>query len=182
MDSPVLSGEIMDRGLENSIEHAEALVEAGVDCLYIGDPSSSASLISPDHFREFCLPRFKTFCDKLHRHEDLLIYIHICGNSEPLLEMMEDTGVDCVEPLDPLGGVDIADAKQRIGHRVCLMGGLDTVVLLNETPEKVYEEAFNCCEKGGKTGYILAAGDMVPDFTPPENVKAMVRASREFIK
>ena len=26
------------------------------------------------------------------------------------LELMADTGVDCIEPLDPLGGVDVADA------------------------------------------------------------------------
>ncbi|OHB80635.1 MAG: hypothetical protein A2V98_10595 [Planctomycetes bacterium RBG_16_64_12] len=40
----------------------------------------------------------------------VLTYLHICGNSTQILELMADTGVDCIEPLDPLGGVDVADA------------------------------------------------------------------------
>ncbi len=176
VDNPELSHAIMDKGLEISIQHAEALVETGIDALYIGDPSSSASLISPAHFREYCLPRFTDFCTRLHR-KNVLIYMHICGNSSPILEMMADSGADCVEPLDPLGGVDIAVAKKRIGDRVALMGGLNTLVLLNGTPQQVHENALECAKKGGAAGYILAAGDMVPDFAPRENIEAMVEAA-----
>lgn len=178
MDNPELSKRIMDRGLEVSKVYAHALVEIGVDALYIGDPSSSCSLISPAQFREFCLPRFTDFCSELHK-KDILIYIHICGNSSPLLEMLADTGTDCVEPLDPMGGVSVADAKKRVGDRIALMGGVDTVSLLNGSPEEVKKESENCIAEGGPDGYILAAGDMVPDFAPEENVRAMVAAAGE---
>jgi uroporphyrinogen-III decarboxylase len=178
MDNPELSKLIMDRGLEVSKAYAHALVEIGVDALYIGDPSSSCSLISPAQFREFCLPRFTEFCSELHE-KDILIYIHICGNSSPLLEMLADTGTDCVEPLDPMGGVSVADAKKRVGKRVALMGGVDTVSLLNGSPEEVRNESEKCIAQGGPDGYILAAGDMVPDFAPEENVQAMIAAARE---
>ena len=108
-------------------------------------------------------------------------YLHICGNSNPILEMMADTGADCVEPLDPMGGVEVADAKRRIGKRVALMGGLSPLTLLNGSPEQVFEEATACCRAGGLDGgYILAAGDMVPDRSPEENVLAMVQAARDF--
>ena len=176
---PELAGRIMDIAVINAIEHARALVICGVDALYIGDPSSSASLISPRHFEEFCLPRFKLLCEELHK-SGVLIYIHICGNSRPILEMMADTGADCIEPLDPLGGVDVADAKRRVGSRVALMGGVNTLSLLKCTPEEVYEESIACCRAGGNDGgYILAAGDMVPDFAPEANVRAMVQAARD---
>jgi hypothetical protein len=175
----VLVNRIMDRALENAIEYAKALAGCGVDALYIGDPSASSSVISPRHFEEFCLPRFRRFCDELHRHE-ILIYLHICGNSNLILEMMADTGADCVEPLDPLGGVHVADAKRRVGHRVALMGGLNTLTLLSGSPGQVYDEAMACCRAGGDDGgYVLAAGDMVPDGTPEENVRAMVQAARD---
>ena len=125
-------------------------------------------------------PRFRLFCTELHKLE-VLIYLHICGNSNPILEMMADTGVDCVEPLDPLGGVDVGDAKRRIGKQVALMGGLNPLTLLRSSPEQVYEEATACCCAGGPDGgYILAAGDMVPDQTPQENIHAMVQAAGDF--
>ena len=180
MTNPDLVKQILEVALSQAIEHARALVHCGVDALYIGDPSASASLISPKHFEEFCLPFYQAFCSELHR-EDILIYLHICGNSTPILEMMADTGADCIEPLDPLGGVKVSNAKERIGNRVALMGGVNTITLLEGRAEDVYEEAIACCRSGGQGGgYILAAGDMVPDFTPEVNVQALIRAAREF--
>ena len=88
--------------------------------------------------------------------------------------MLADTGVHVVEPLDPAGGVSVADAKRRIGDRVALMGGLSTLTLSNGTPEEVRAEAIQKCREGGPHGYILAAGCMVPPETPLENLQAMV--------
>ena len=162
----------MDLQAEAIIQRAEKLLTTGIDVLYIGDPSSSASLISPRHFEKFCLPAYRKFCD--HLKEKSLIYIHICGNSDPILEMMADTGAHVVEPLDPLGGVSVADAKRRIGHKVALMGGVNTLTLSRGTPEEVRAEAIQKCREGGPYGYVLAAGDMVPPETPLENLRALV--------
>ena len=46
------------------------------------------------------------FCAHFRR-TGILIYIHVCGNSTPILEMLADTGVHTVEPLDPMGGVSV---------------------------------------------------------------------------
>ena len=167
----------MDMQADTMIERAEQLLRTGIDCLYIGDPAASASLISPRHFERFCLPGYQRFCGHF-RDDDILIYIHICGNSRPILEMLADTGADVVEPLDPLGGVQVADAKRRIGQRVALMGGLNTLTLANGTPEEVRDEAILKCQEGGPQGYILAAGDMVPPTTPVANLQAMVDVAR----
>ncbi len=163
----------MDMQADVIIERADRLLETGIDCLYIGDPAASASLISPRHFERFCLPAYQKFC-RHFKDRDVLIYIHVCGNSRPILEMLADSGADAVEPLDPLGGVEVADARRRIGHRVALMGGLNTLTLANGTPQEVREEAIRKCCEGGPHGYILAAGDMVPPSTPVANLQAMV--------
>jgi uroporphyrinogen-III decarboxylase len=167
----------MDMQADASIEQAEKLLTTGIDCLYIGDPAASASLISPRHFEKFCLPGYQKFCRRF-RGTGILIYIHVCGNSRPILEMLADTGADAVEPLDPLGGVEVADAKRRIGHRVALMGGLNTLTLANGTPAEVQAEAIRKCREGGPHGYILAAGDMAPPITSLANLQAMVDVAR----
>jgi Uroporphyrinogen decarboxylase (URO-D) len=167
----------MDMQADVIIERAELLLETGIDCLYIGDPAASASLISPRHFERFCLPAYQKFC-RHFKGRDTLIYIHVCGNSRPILEMLADTGADVVEPLDPLGGVEVADAKRRIGQRVALMGGLNTLALAHSTPGEVREEAIRKCREGGPHGYILAAGDMVPPNTPVANLQAMVDVAK----
>ena len=172
-DRPDFVSAVMDMQAEAVIQRAEKLLTTGIDVFYIGDPAASASLISPKHFEKFCLPAYQKFCHHF-RDEDILIYIHICGNSDPILEMMADTGAHVVEPLDPLGGVSVADAKRRIGDRVALMGGVNTLTLAHGTPEEVRAEAIQKCQEGGPYGYVLAAGDMVPPETPLENLQAMV--------
>ncbi len=166
---------VMDLQAEAIIRRAEKLLATGIDALYIGDPAASASLISPRHFERFCLPAYRKFC--AHFRHRILIYIHICGNSRPILEMMADTGAHVVEPLDPLGGVEVADARRRIGHRVALMGGVNTLTLANGSPEEVRQEAIRKCREGGPHGYILAAGDMVPPQTPLANLRALVEVA-----
>lgn len=172
-DCPDFVNAVMDMQAEAVIRRAEKLLTIGIDALYIGDPSASASLISPRHFEQFCLPAYQKFC-RHFKGRDIPIYIHICGNSEPILEMMADTGAHVIEPLDPLGGVSVADAKRRVGDRVALMGGVNTLTLSEGTSEQVRAEAIQKCREGGPWGYILAAGDMVPPETPLENLQALV--------
>ncbi len=164
---------VMDMQAEAMIRRAEKLLPTSIDALYISDPSASASLISPKHFEQFCLPTYQKFCQHF-RDSDVLVYLHICGKSGPILEMMADTGVDAIEPLDPLGGVSVADAKRRVGDRVALMGGVNTLSLSDGTEEEVRVEAIQKCQEGGPYGYVLAAGDMVPPGTPLENLQALV--------
>ena len=177
VERPTFVSAVMDMQAEVVIQRAEKLLSTGIDALYIGDPWASASLISPQHFERFCLPAYQKFC-RHFRDQDILIYLHICGNSEPILEMMAATGADVIEPLDPLAGVQVADAKRRVGDKVALMGGVSTLTLANGTAEQVKAEAIEKCREGGPQGYILAAGDMVPPATPLENLQAMVDVAR----
>ena len=172
-ERPDFVSAVMDMQADAVIERGERLLATGVDAFYVGDPSASGSLIGPWHFERFCLPGYRKFC-RHFKDRDILMYIHVCGNSNPILEMLADTGVHVVEPLDPLGGVSVADAKRRIGHRVALMGGVNPVLLSRGTPEDVEAEAVQKCREGGPVGYILAAGDMVPPDTSLENLQAMV--------
>ena len=177
IDRPDFVRAVMDIQVEAAIRQTEKVLTADIDALMIGDPASSASLISPQHFERFCLPAYQKFCRNF-KDCDVLIYIHVCGNSNPILEMLADTGVHMVEPLDPLGGVSVADAKRRIGNQVSLMGGLNTLTLSNGTSEEVRAEAIQKCREGGPHGYVLAAGDMVPPSTSLENLHAMVQVAK----
>lgn len=172
-ERPDFVSAVMDMQAQAAIRIAEKLLKTDIDAFYIGDPSASGSLISPKHFEQFCLPAYQKFCNHF-KHTDILIYIHICGNSNPILEMMAETGADVVEPLDPMGGVRVDDAKSRIGAKVALMGGVNTLTLSDGSAEDVTNEAILKCRQGGPYGYVLASGDMVPPNTSYENIQALV--------
>lgn len=174
---------IMERQFLRLHEHVLAFEAIGIEGYYTGDASASCSLVSPKMFRELLKPYYIRHIKDIKSH-GLTALLHICGQSNQILEDIADIAPDIFESLDPpsLGGnVDLADAKRRIGNKVCLKGNLDAPNLIRRGPtEKVYHEALKCCEvaaKGG--GYVLSSEQIIPD-TPPENVMAMEKARRDF--
>ncbi|MHB9070805.1 MAG: uroporphyrinogen decarboxylase family protein [Sedimentisphaerales bacterium] len=178
IEKPDFVKAIIDRGLQISIEVSIAFAKIGIDALYIGE--TYGGLIGPRLFEEFCMPAFTAFVKALKPY-GILTYLHVCGNSTQLLELMADTGVDCIEPLDPLGGVSVADAKKRVGNRIALMGGINTTLLAHGSLDDVVADYRRCLDGGAPGGgYILAAGDMLPTETSKEKVEAMIKVAHSY--
>jgi uroporphyrinogen-III decarboxylase len=161
---PELVHAVMEKGVEIAISRGKYLLDHGIRILRINDSTGNMSLISPEHWKEFVYPHIKTVCDELHHyHRDALIYCHICGNVLPVIHLLVDTGLDCIGPLDPLGGFTVEEARQKAGTGVALMGGVNTMTLLNGTPEQVKAESIMCMEQAGDLGgFILGSGCVVP--------------------
>lgn len=179
-DDPIFVHEVMKRATAISIEVGKALIEAGVDGIYIGDAWASASIISPRIYEEFCLPYHRKAAQAFQAL-GAKVYLHICGDSGPLMELMAATGVDAIEPLDVDGGVNPEEAKAKVGDRVCLKGGVSTRLLLNGSPDEVYAEAERLIGLLGPIGLILGSADDIPRDTPFANIDAMVRAAKDTI-
>lgn len=82
----------------------------------------------------------------------------------PILKRIADMGPDAMETCTPrsMGGdADLGEAKRRIGHRVCMIGGFDQChPLLGCTPEETRRAVRRCCEQAGPGGgCILAPSD-----------------------
>lgn len=180
IEEPELVHQAHELFTKKSIEKAKAYASIGMDAIYIGDAWSSASVISPAMFKEFCVPYYRMAVKEIHKL-GLKVYLHICGNSAPILEHMASTGVDGIEPLDPLGGVSLSDARDRVGKVVALKGGINTLTLLNGTPEEVEAETRQCLELfRGVPGYIFGTGDDIPRDVSVENMKRMCETVRAF--
>ncbi len=82
--------------------------------------------------------------------------------------------------MDPTSGMTVARTIAEADQRLCLIGGVSCLSLLNGTPESVYAEAMNCIHAGGSVGrYVLGSACAVPRYTPVENVRALTRAAME---
>jgi uroporphyrinogen-III decarboxylase len=125
--------------------------------------------VAPDQFREFMKP-YDTECVQAAHDAGYLVSFHNCGRATLLLEDMADTGPDAIETLTSSrssGDVDLADAKQRIGDRVCLFGGFNEHLLHEADADAVREEVKRCLDaamEGG--GYILRSTGQIFDAKP----------------
>ena len=176
---PDLVHALMEKGVAMAVEKGKFHVDCGIKMLRVNDSVANMSVISPAHFQEFILPHMKTLCDELHHYDpEVRIYCHICGNVLPVMDLLVDAGLDCIGPMDPLGGFSAKEARQAVGSRVSLMGGVNTLTFLNGAPDQVAREARECLKVFGKTGYILGSGCVVPPGTKKENLLAL-RAEAE---
>ncbi|MBI3987810.1 MAG: hypothetical protein HY343_12865 [Lentisphaerae bacterium] len=166
-----------ERKAEISIRQAQAMARLGVDAFYIGE--TFGQFLSPEDFRALCLPYFQEFVSAL-RPTGKSIYLHMCGRITHLLDAIAETGVDCIEPLDELGGTRVREVKERLGGHMALMGGVRTDILAHGSLAEVEGDCRRCLrEAAAGGGYILAAGDMLPTETDPAKVRAMVRIAAE---
>ena len=168
-----------DIGIRLCIEQAKFHIDNGVRVLRYNDSVANMNVISPQMWREFVAPRITQFCKEVHAYNrDVKIYCHICGNVLPILDDLVETGLDCIAPLDPLGGMSITQVRQRLGKRMPLMGGVNTLSFVNKTPEEVCKEAMACIREGFFDGnYAVGSGCVVPRMAKKENIAALRQAS-----
>ena len=81
-----------------------------------------------------------------------------------------------------MGDADPAAIKETYGDRIALMGGVDAVneVYLSNPDEirRMVERRMAVYKPGG--GYIFDGSNSLVYETPPENVRALADAGREF--
>ncbi|HEX6975270.1 MAG TPA: uroporphyrinogen decarboxylase family protein [Vicinamibacterales bacterium] len=156
--------------------------EAGADAVLISSAYAGGGFISPRHYERFVLPYEHALVDSLNKEfPGRPVYTHTCGAIGDRLELMVRSGTNGIDTLDPppLGTVDLADAKARLGTRVFIKGNMDPVnTVLRGTPEDCYRDArerIAIASPGG--GYILSTACSVPPHAPPENVLQLARAA-----
>lgn len=151
------------------------LARAGADAVLISSAFAGGGLISPEHYRRFVLPYERAAIAGFRAaFPDVPVYTHTCGAIGDRLELMAETGTGGIDTLDPppLGTVELADAKRRIGDRLFIKGNIDPVnVVLAGTPADVRAAAERCLRDamaGG--GYVLSTACSVAPASPPGNI------------
>lgn len=181
LSETALAEAIIEKGTAIAVERARFWLARGIRVLRINDSMANMSVISPDHWREFVAPAFREFCHQVHALDpEALIYCHICGNVMPVLEELAQTGLDCIGPLDPMGGMSVSTVRELIGQEIALMGGINTMTLLQGPISAIHDETRQCIEANASdTGYIPGSGCVVPPHAPLEHLKALYDAACE---
>jgi len=140
-----------------------SLKGAEYDLIEHGGGDASSTVISPKIFDEFVAPYDSELIEEAHKQGQRVVY-HTCGGMMPLLERIADMGPDAAETFTPpaMGGdADLREAKKRIGHRVCMIGGFDQFHYFEGcTPEETRKEVRRCFKEAGPGGgFILAPSD-----------------------
>lgn len=143
--------------------YIRSLRGARYDILELGGGDASTTVISPDIFNEYVAPYDAPLIEEAHKAGQRIVY-HTCGGMMPILEDIANMWPDAMETFTPKAigtDVDLAEAKRRIGDKVCMIGGFDQVNFFKGcTPQQTRAEVRRCFEEAGDGGgYILSPSD-----------------------
>jgi MtaA/CmuA family methyltransferase len=158
------------------IDFALAQVEVGADMIGASDPA--ASMVSGKMYREFILPYEKMVCTAIH-DAGSLVNLHICGDTNHLLDAMVGTGADLFNIDHPVSLQRARDVFSA--HSRSYKGNLNPVSdLMRASPRQCRTRAHECISIALGTRYMLSAGCEIPAETPDEVLVAFCSAPKTF--
>lgn len=162
-DDPAWVHELLGILQRRKLTFARSLEGARYDLLELGGGDASSTVISPALFDRFVAPYDEPIIEAAHAAGQRIVY-HTCGGMMPLLERIAAMGPDAMETFTPkaMGGdADLAEAKRRVGDKVCMIGGFDQFHFFrNCSPARTRAEVRRCFDVAGPGGgYILSPSD-----------------------
>jgi uroporphyrinogen decarboxylase len=150
--------------------YIRSMAGARIDLVELGGGSASSTVISPKLFEAFVAPYDSEMIALAHQAGQRIVY-HTCGGMMPILEKIAAMQPDAMETFTPAamgGDVDLAEARRRLGDRMCIIGGFDQFHCLTgckpETTRAAVRRAF--AEAGPAGAYILSPSDHFFDADP----------------
>lgn len=175
--------DLLKRVVEYNLKLAEIAVKRyDIQIVATTDDVCSARgpLVSPRAYKEVILPEFRNVI-RGYRSLGMYVIKHCDGDIRAFIDLWIEAGINCLDPIDPGGNLDMKEIKDQYGHLICLKGNIDcTGSLVNGTPEEVEEEVRQCIENGGRSGLILSSSNTIHRGVNPENYRAMLDALRKF--
>lgn len=128
------------------------------------------SMVSPAHFKEFCLPYMQEIFSECP--PDAVKIYHNDGRIEHLLEQLPQIGLDILH-----SSVDSHKVFQ-VNEHIIFMGNLPPLALLQHgSPENVEKAVKELIKSSPDQRLIVSASGEFADKTPKENVRAMIEAA-----
>ncbi|MCX8052861.1 MAG: hypothetical protein N3B12_03565 [Armatimonadetes bacterium] len=181
-DDPVNIERILEIETESAYRIAKAAAKAKLGPMYfIGDDVAykGALLFSPDFLRRTFIKSLAKCIEPL-KAAGIKIIFHSDGYLMDILDDMIDAGIDGLNPIEPLAGMDIALLKREYGKRLVLVGGVDCSQLLPfgsvEDVIRGTREVLRIAAPGG--GFFIGSSSEIVPSTPVENILAFYETCR----
>ncbi len=161
-------------------------VELGAEAVYIANDMgfNTNTLVSPETMRDIFLPDLKKQVQAI-KAAGAKVILHSCGNLNPILPDIVDTGIDALTNLQVSAEMDLAQIKRDYGDRITIMGNVDSTNVLsvknNRTAiEREVVKKLRIGAPGG--GYVMSTDHSLHQGIPVENVDLYLEFTKKYGK
>ena len=175
---PDLVKALVELSVDVNLAMAKEVAARDVDFVWTGDDyaANAGPMISPESFRDILYPGL---CRVIGGFKELGLPVikHTDGNLWSIIDMIIDSGITCLDPIDPQAGMDLVEVKAKYGHAVALKGNVDCAATMTfGSREETIEETKRALRQGAPGGgFILSSSNSIHSGVKPENYLALMQ-------
>lgn len=184
-DMPKLMHEMMEFIADFTIEISKPILSRITpDYVFINEDMAmkNGPLLSPGQYREFIFPHMRRLVDFFKSQGIPYVAVDTDGNSEPLLSMLIDAGVDAIWPMERAAeDQDPMELRKKYGRDLRLWGGVDKRELAKGIPdiENHLASLLPIVEDGG---FIPTVDHLVPPDVSLDNFKYYMKRKQDMLR
>jgi uroporphyrinogen decarboxylase len=182
-ERPELVEGVVRRCVDHYIRVIERSAELGVTLVFTGDDvaDSRGPLLNPSLWESLFMPHFRRLVAAIHGC-GLYHWKHSDGNMYPLLDSIVGAGSDGIDPIDPMGGMELSVVKARYGQQVAIKGNVDQTELLMYGPPEAVVESVKACirDAAASGGYVCSSSNSIHSGVDPELYQVMIQAIHHY--
>jgi len=157
------------------------VIAEGVEVIVLGDDfaGKTGPFMSPEHFRKYIYPGLKRVVETC-KGAGAYVIKHADGDLWKILDMIVETGVDALGPLEPLPAMQLSRIKDAYPE-LTVVGNIDVDLLSVGTVENVRARTRACIVDAAPGGrFILSSGNSITSTVRPELYRTLIDVKNEY--
>lgn len=174
VDHPDIIDELLERNVRRGLRWIEHLpADHGIEAMFCGDDVAykSGPLLSPAWMADHYFPRMARLNEALHRR-GISVLFHSDGNLMPILGLLVDAGIDGLNPIEIMAGMDVGEIH-RLYPKLYLCGGIDVSQLLPFGTAAQVRDATRRAIDAAEGRLMVGSSTELNDDVPLENFLAV---------
>jgi hypothetical protein len=173
-DCPEVIDEVLESQTASAVDWIEHLpADHGLTAVFCGDDIAfkSGPLMSPVWLRGSFFPRLARVLGAYHAR-GIKVLFHSDGNLNPILDDLVEAGIDGLNPIEVVAGMDVAEIHRR-HPRLFLCGGIDVSNLLPYGRPPQIRDAVRRALDAAEGRIMIGSSTELADNVPLENYLAL---------
>ncbi|MBR2465846.1 MAG: hypothetical protein IKB38_02805 [Clostridia bacterium] len=181
---PEMLHDMLDTFADTAIKVIERVGETvPIDCLVVHEDMAGKSgpLFGPAQIREFFKPYYSRVWEAAKAYGAKLFSMDSDGDMSPIYGELIECGLNCIHPVEPVGGNDMVELRKKYGKSLCFKGGIDKHALIKgkEAVRRELEYRLSSNLMGG--GTIFGLDHRIPNGVHIDTYRYYVDLGREML-
>lgn len=182
LESPEEIDKLADSLFRDSIEKINKLSDIGYNIFLTASDlaDNHGPFFPPNEFQRFILPYLVKWAEFINKKDSYSIF-HSDGNLNLYLDDIIGSGINALQAIDPIAGMNMEDVLLKSNNKITLCGNIDCGILLTKDEKYIRKETMSLLEQCyGKGEMVLGASNAVQAEINLSNYLALAEALNEF--